>query len=90
MAAQPIPRLSADDYLEMERASETRHEFFAGQMYDKAGGTLAHARLAGNLIIEFGTRLKGDARSIPMICSFVPDPRASTRIQMLRWSAGTR
>ena len=59
MSAQPLPKLTVEEYLEIERTSDTKHEFFAGQMYDMAGGTYEHAILVPNLIVEIGSRLKG-------------------------------
>ncbi len=38
MSTQPIPHLSPQEYLAVERDSEIRHEFFAGQMFAMGGG----------------------------------------------------
>lgn len=42
----------------MEKQSEIRHEFDAGQVYAMAGGTVNHNLLAGNIFID----LKGQLR----------------------------
>lgn len=52
VSAQAIPRLTAEQYRELERSAETKHEFFEGQVYSMAGGTYAHAQLIGNLTGE--------------------------------------
>jgi Uma2 family endonuclease len=57
VATQPLPQLSAEEYLAIERASPTKHEFFAGHMYDMAGGSLAQAILSVNLSTQLSNRL---------------------------------
>jgi Uma2 family endonuclease len=49
MSAQPQPRLTPDQYLELDRASEFRNEYYNGRMYAMSGGTHTHAIIAGNL-----------------------------------------
>jgi Uma2 family endonuclease len=41
-------RISREDYLQGELASEVRHEYVAGNVYAMSGGTLNHQRIAGN------------------------------------------
>ncbi len=43
------------DYLTLERDSETKHEFDAGEILAMAGGTARHSALAANLVIALGT-----------------------------------
>jgi Uma2 family endonuclease len=43
-------RLTPQQYLEIERASKTKSEFFAGQMFAMSGGTRSHSLIAGNLL----------------------------------------
>jgi Uma2 family endonuclease len=43
-------RYSYADYLELEEASNVKHEFLAGEIYALAGGSPDHAALAANLI----------------------------------------
>ncbi|HWD20783.1 MAG TPA: Uma2 family endonuclease [Verrucomicrobiae bacterium] len=57
--ATPIRRLSASEYLQMERAAETKSEFRDGDVYAMAGGTPAHSRISANLIRHLGNRLEG-------------------------------
>ena len=58
MAAQPQPRLTPEQYLELERAAEFRHEYYNGRMYAMAGGTLNHVVIIGNLTRELGNGLR--------------------------------
>ncbi|CAN5795451.1 Uma2 family endonuclease [soil metagenome] len=41
--------LSPEDYLEMEKSSEERHEFLSGYMYAMAGASQRHSRIVGNI-----------------------------------------
>jgi Uma2 family endonuclease len=61
MASEPIPGLSLEQYLELERAAEYRSEFIDGLMVAMAGGTRDHAVLQGNIQGELRERLKGTA-----------------------------
>jgi Uma2 family endonuclease len=49
---------SAEEYLDLERLSEIRHEFLDGTVYAMAGESLAHSaicfNLAGSLHPNFG------------------------------------
>ena len=51
---------SPEDYLEFERASETRHEFLDGDLYAMAGESLSHSRVCTNLSGEVRNKLKGN------------------------------
>ena len=59
MAANPIPYLSEDAYLAIERAAETKSEYHHGQMFAMSGGTNSHSRIGGNLFAEFRQALRG-------------------------------
>jgi Uma2 family endonuclease len=63
MAAHSQPRLTPEEYLELERASETKHEFYNGHMYPlgehaMAGGTDNHVSIIVNLTGELYAALK--------------------------------
>lgn len=45
----PHEPLSVEEYLELERKSEMRHEYVAGEIHMHAGGTLRHNVIAMNL-----------------------------------------
>lgn len=52
-------RITRDEYLQGELASEIRHEFVAGSVYAMSGGTLDHQRIAGNFLRLAGNQLAG-------------------------------
>ena len=54
MAAQPQPRLTPEEYLALERAAESRSEYFDGHMYAMSGSSYRHFVITGNL--GFGLR----------------------------------
>lgn len=58
MSAQPQPRLTPEQYLAAERASEFRHEYYNGQMYARPGGSFQHCLIVGNIIAELHAMLK--------------------------------
>ena len=65
MSAQPQARLTPEQYLEIERASETRSEYFNGQMYATSGGSYNHVRIIGNLAGELHSALKRGPSFLP-------------------------
>jgi Uma2 family endonuclease len=58
MSAQPQHWLTPEEYLELERAAEFRHEYYNGRMYAMAGGSPRHAFIVGNLVGELHSTLK--------------------------------
>lgn len=49
---EPAPKynfISPKEYLEMERASDEKHEYFDGHVYNMSGASLKHAKVATNL-----------------------------------------
>jgi Uma2 family endonuclease len=61
-----LKRLSVDDYLTIERDSETKHEFFVGDLFAIAGATEPHNLVAGNLLGELRNALRrGPCRVYP-------------------------
>lgn len=58
MAAQPHRWITPEEYLEIERAAEFRHEYYAGQMFLMPGGTLRHAIIIANAAGELRSALK--------------------------------
>jgi Uma2 family endonuclease len=56
--AQPKPFLSPEEYLAIERESETRSEYFDGEMFAMSGGSRQHNLIVTNLIRELSTQLK--------------------------------
>ena len=56
--AQPVQRLSEAEYLQIERQAEWKSEYFDGEMFAMAGGSLAHSQIAMNLGGELRNLLK--------------------------------
>ncbi len=48
-----------NEYLEMERAAEERHEYMDGQIFLMSGESLAHSRICVNLAGEMRAQLRG-------------------------------
>ncbi len=51
-------RYSIEEYLALEEKAENRNEYFAGDIYPMAGGTLNHNQIIVNLCILFGMAFK--------------------------------
>src|SRR6185312_11521567 len=59
MSAQPQPRLTPEQYLELERAArDVRSEYYNARMYAMSGGTHPHAIIIGNLARHLGNGLE--------------------------------
>ena len=54
-----LPRLSAEDYLEMELSSPIKHECVAGEVFAMTGASDSHNIIAGNLYILLRENLRG-------------------------------
>jgi Uma2 family endonuclease len=59
MSAQPKHALTEQEYLAFERTSAQRHEFFDGEIFAMAGGTVAHNLISGNVFVSLHTQLRG-------------------------------
>lgn len=57
--AIPLVRLTVDEYLESERTSDGKHEYFAGQIYAMAGASDAHNTIALNVAGRLRSHLRG-------------------------------
>lgn len=55
---------SAEEYLEIERSSEEKHELHNGRIITMAGASLKHNRIVGNLIVNIGSHLKGKSCNV--------------------------
>ena len=58
MSAVPTPRLTPEQYLELDRRSERRSEYHDAQMYPIETATINHGRIQGNLYTALRERLK--------------------------------
>ena len=59
MSAQALQQLTPQEYLELERRSETKHEFVNGEMFDMAGASRSHNLIVTNIVRELSLQLKG-------------------------------
>lgn len=51
--------INPEEYLELERASLTKNEFYGGEIFSMSGAGFNHNRITENLSISFGIFLKG-------------------------------
>src|SRR5437868_3616006 len=73
MAAQHKPRYTLEEYLELDRTSEERFEYWDGELFAMSGVSRNHGRVEVNLTIHLGSRL------IERNCEIFP---ANTRIKV--------
>lgn len=59
MIAPPQPHLSAEDYLQLEAESLTKHEYIDGEAYAMAGASDVHVTIAGNVFALLRSHLRG-------------------------------
>jgi Uma2 family endonuclease len=52
-----LPTLSSEEYVDLERTSEIRHEFLDGVVYAMAGESPAHSTICFNLAVSTGTQI---------------------------------
>ncbi|MEZ4295419.1 MAG: Uma2 family endonuclease [Polyangiaceae bacterium] len=57
-AAAPRWKMTPEEYLAFERASDDKHEYADGEIFAMSGGTREHSLLAHNLQLELGTALR--------------------------------
>ena len=82
--AQAVPMYTAEEYLEIERASEERHEYIDGEIFAMAGESDPHSIITINLGAEFHNQLKGRdcaALSPNMKVRSGPDPKFSRSLK---------
>ena len=58
VARKSEPRFTPEEYLAQEEAATQRHEYFRGDIYALAGGSVNHNRIAGNLNARFNISLR--------------------------------
>lgn len=66
MSAIPKTKLTPAEYLEFERKSETKHEYFDGEVFAMSGAKRNHNKIVGNLSGLIWQHLKGKD------CEFYP------------------
>lgn len=63
MRTVPERQFSLDDYHRIEEVSPIRHEFFAGEIFAMAGGSVVHNQVCANLLTTLRTALAATACS---------------------------
>jgi Uma2 family endonuclease len=56
--ARELRRLSVDEYIALDRASEQRWEYVDGEAFAMAGASLRHNAVVANILLALGARLK--------------------------------
>jgi Uma2 family endonuclease len=56
---KPHEQISEEAYFELEKKTDTRHEFIDGYVYAMVGGSFNHGTLIGTIAREIGNHLKG-------------------------------
>lgn len=59
LAISQTPHLTEQDYLEAEKVSDIKHEYFDGEIFAMAGASRSHQRLTTNTLVAFANHLKG-------------------------------
>lgn len=59
MSVQPKPQYTLAEYLDLERSTQVKHEFYRGEVFAMGGASFAHTVIVGNLARELGQQVKG-------------------------------
>jgi Uma2 family endonuclease len=59
MSTLPKRRYTIEEYLGLERDSETKHEYYAGEIFAMGGASRAHGLIVGNINASLNTQLRG-------------------------------
>lgn len=59
MASAPVLIISPEEYLRRERASDERHEYFAGRIYAMSGASREHSMICSNTLGSLWNQLRG-------------------------------
>ena len=59
MSSRTESKLTEAEYLALERRSETKNEFFAGEMFALAGTSLRHNKIVQNIVVSLHGQLRG-------------------------------
>ena len=59
MTTLPGRRYTLQEYVELDKSSEERYEYFGGVVFAMTGGSPGHARISGNVYAAIRQRLRG-------------------------------
>src|SRR5687768_7010868 len=51
-------KMTPEEYLAFERASQEKHEYVNGEVFAMSGGTIEHSLISGNIVRELGVALR--------------------------------
>jgi Uma2 family endonuclease len=52
-------RYSIEEYLDMEKEADQKHEYYQGEIFAMSGAKVQHNIIAANILINLGIKLKG-------------------------------
>jgi len=61
-----ISYFTREDYLQLEEHTDSKHEFYQGEVFAMAGGSFHHATLKVNLMVMLANQLRGKKPCRPM------------------------
>jgi Uma2 family endonuclease len=56
---KPAKRYTPEEYYRLEREASYKSDYYAGEIFAMAGGTITHSTICSNLVRELGNQLKG-------------------------------
>src|SRR5689334_9921855 len=59
MSAVTARRYTLEEYFDLERSRDFKSEYYRGEIFAMAGGSVPHSRIASNLIRRVGLALEG-------------------------------
>ncbi len=59
MSANPNRLYTLEEYLEIERASDIKYEFWEGEIFAMSGGSISHDQIMGNMFEILRSQLQG-------------------------------
>ena len=80
MATDPKQRLTVQEYLSLERQSETKSDYLAGEMFAMTGASRKHNLISGNIFAALHTQLSGTACEV-----YTGDMRVRTPTDLLTY-----
>ncbi len=61
MSALPQPRFTYEQYVAKEQSAETKSEFYRGEVFAMAGGSIRHNDISGNIFAELKALLRNSS-----------------------------
>ena len=59
MSALPVHQMTMEEYIEFDKNSIDRYEYFEGEVFAMAGGSPEHTRISGNVFATLREKLRG-------------------------------